>query len=232
MVISKKRNPIKLDIHIDDTPIPQANSHKHLGLVLNNKLSWSDHVEHIRSKAAKKVGLLRRIRKRLPSLVLRTLYITCIRPTLEYASGAWGGVGTHDADRLERLQRSAARLITNITLQDQLPHKIILARAGLQELKARRSQEIALSVHRLITCPKTTPYHLLDAFQKWNNSIPSTQTTLTLRSAENDSLRLPRPRTEALRLSPFYRAVCVLNSLPPESKSSVSALKSHFSILS
>jgi len=232
MVISKKRNPIKVDIHIDGTPIPQKNSHKHLGLVLNHKLSWSDHIEHIRSKAAKKVGLLRRIRKRLPSLVLRTLYITCIRPSMEYASGAWGGVGTRDAERLERLQRSAARLINNISIQDHLPHKIILARAGLQELKARRSQQIALSVHRLITCPKTSPNHLLDAFQKWNNSIPSTQTTLTLRSAENDSLRLPRPKTEALRLSPFYRAVCILNSLPPESKSSVSALKSHFSNLS
>ena len=95
MVISKKRNPIKLDIHIDDMPIPQANSHKHLGLVLNSKLSWSDHVEHIRSKAAKKVGLLRRIRKQLPSLVLRTLYITCIRPTLEYATVEHGEASVH-----------------------------------------------------------------------------------------------------------------------------------------
>ena len=50
---------------------------------------------------------------------------------------------------------------------------------------------------------------------------------MTLRSASSGDLRLPRPRTELLRRSPFYRAVSLLNSLSSETKTSLSALKSH-----
>ena len=88
MVLTRQRHMRHLVIQLNGQALPQVSTHKRLGIVLNRKLTWSDHVNFIRRKAAKKLGLLSHIRRRLPSLVIRTLYVTCVRPTLEYASGA------------------------------------------------------------------------------------------------------------------------------------------------
>ena len=70
MLLSRKHNLPALNIQLDGSPIPQVTTHKHLGVVLNSKLSWADYTTYIRKKAAKKIGLLRRLRHRLPLLSL------------------------------------------------------------------------------------------------------------------------------------------------------------------
>ena len=232
LVLSRKRNLPVLDIQLDGQHIPQVTKHKHLGLVFNSRLSWSDHTTFVRSKAAKKLGLLRRIRRRLPALVVRTLYITCIRPTLEYASGAWGGLGVQDANRLERLQRCAARSIARVSISDKLPHDLLLARAGLEPLSVRRLLAVVTPVYHLASDPPKGPDHLRAAFQSWLGSAPSSSSSVCLRSSSSNGLRLPRPRTELLRHSPFYRGVSFLNSLSSEVKASLSSIKSRILSLS
>ena len=227
LVLSRKRNVPLLDIQLDGQAIPQVSSHKHLGLVVNSRLSWLDHTNYIRAKAAKKMGLLRRIRRRLPATVIRCLYLACVRPTLEYASGAWGGLGVQDANRLERLQRCAARTIARVSVADHLPHDLLLARAGLEPLASRRSIALAQLVHRLSSDPPKGPTHLCAAFQKWISSAPSPTSNVSLRSSSSNGIRLPRPRTELLRHSPFYRAVSLLNSMPAEAKVSLSSIRAH-----
>ena len=228
LVLSRKRNLPVLDIQLDGQHIPQVTKHKHLGLVFNSRLSWSDHTTFVRSKAAKKLGLLRRIRRRLPALVARTLYITCIRPTLEYASGAWGGLGVQDANRLERLQRCAARSIARVSISDKLPHDLLLARAGLEPLSVRRLLAVVTPVYHLASDPPKGPDHLRAAFQSWLGSAPSSSSSVCLRSSSSN----PRPRTELLRHSPFYRGVSFLNSLSSEVKASLSSIKSRILSLS
>ena len=55
---------------------------------------------------------------------------------LEYAQVAWAGVSMTDDYRLERLNRSAARLISSTGLSADVSHPVLLARAGLEPLKA------------------------------------------------------------------------------------------------
>ena len=68
----------------------------------------------------------------LNPLIMRQLYITCIQPSLEYASIAWGGLTRRDEEKLEKCNRSAARLIANISPSADIPREIVLARAGCQ----------------------------------------------------------------------------------------------------
>ena len=101
MVLTTRRSVPSLHISLSGESVNQVVSHKHLGLTLDCHLKWSQHVSSIITKASRKLGLLRRLRQRLPSIVLQSIYTTCIRPSLEYASVAWCGVGTSDADHLE-----------------------------------------------------------------------------------------------------------------------------------
>ena len=225
VLTTRRRAILQFDIRIYDTPISQVLSHKHLGVVLNSHLCWSDHVRYVVGKASKKIGLLRRFRKRLDPLVMRTIYRTCIQPTLEYSSLALSGLSKTDSARLEQTQRVAARLITSTSLRDRLPSDILLARAGLEPLSLRQQQGLALLAYRLTRSVPQEPTHLVSAFPLWpSQSTPSTS-SMPLRSS---SFRLPRPRTEVMKCSPFYQAFSIWNSLSAECQSSCARVKAAF----
>ena len=54
-----------LVIEISNTRLEIVNKFKYLG-VLNNTLSWKDHIEYIGNKTSSRLGILRRARKVLP----------------------------------------------------------------------------------------------------------------------------------------------------------------------
>ena len=224
LVLTSRRAVPAINVTLEGVPIKQVKTHKHLGVTFNSRLSWTDHVDISIKKASCKIGLLRRIRCRVPPLVLRSLYLTCIRPVLEYACGSWGGLSAKDTQRLNRVQRSAARLIAGVSISDHLPHDILLAHAGLDPLDRRRNMILLAPIYRLHRT-HSGPAHLRAAFDKWQSMAPSSSSAVRLRSAESGCMRLPSPRTEILRQSPFYRAVSLLNSLPTAAKTRWSSVK-------
>ena len=165
----------------------------------------------ITSAAAWRIGLLHRFRKRLPSLSIRHIYCRSVRPALEYASVVWYGLSASDSARLERLQRRAARLITNIAPCSDTPHSIVLAKAGLEPLSTRRKADLAVLAYKFVH--QQLPDHLLDGFGHW---LTKPARSRCLRSS--DLIRLPRPRRAILKSSPLYLSFSLWNSLPSSAK--------------
>ena len=64
---------------------------------------------------------------------------------------------------------------------------------------------------------------------QWWESREELRTSVHLRSSFRLSHRLPCPRPETLRCSPFYCAFSLWNSLPSSSKLSLSTIRCHFS---
>ena len=79
--INKVPNPI-LKLH--GITISDVTAHKHLGLTFDQTLTWSEHIHNLTTKAAKCIGLLRRICRDVPRSCLEVLYKSMIRPILEY----------------------------------------------------------------------------------------------------------------------------------------------------
>ena len=226
MVLTTRRAVPSLDVSFSTQAIRQVTTHKNMGLTLDCHLSWSGHVSAIVTKASRKIGLLRRLRRRLPPLVVQSIYVTCIRPALEYASVAWCGVGTSDAARLEQTQRAAARLIANVSVAERMPCALLIARAGLDSLSQRRRLHCGVFGFQLTSAGRQlVPAHLLHTLQCWQDRVPLSTSAVVLRSTSAGHFRLPRPRTELFRRSPFYRSVSILNSVPSTHLSSLSAVK-------
>ena len=112
MIIRQKRMaPLSFQIFVNGKPVPQVLTHKHLGLIIEHTLSWTPQVISVCSRAAKKIGLLRRFRNRPSNVSTQLLHTTSIRPILEYAPTAWCSLSQKDNEQLERIQRRVARLI-------------------------------------------------------------------------------------------------------------------------
>lgn len=74
---------------MNNTAINAVAVHKHLGLTINSELSWSEHIDSIVSKASKRLSILRKLKFTLDRSSLEKMYLSFIRPILEYADIVW-----------------------------------------------------------------------------------------------------------------------------------------------
>ena len=60
MNISLKRNHIDQSLSFQSEQLSTVQNHKHLGLILNDKLSWNSHIQSITNNALKHVNIMKR----------------------------------------------------------------------------------------------------------------------------------------------------------------------------
>ena len=65
-----------LQIKIDDLIINKVGKTKFLGVIANENLTWKDHIKTITNKISKSMGIILRIKRKVPTAILITLYHT------------------------------------------------------------------------------------------------------------------------------------------------------------
>ena len=71
-------------ILFNNIPVKKVVEHKHLGIILDSKLSFSAHIKSAISKTWKGIGLLKYLSNYLPRHTLNELYKLYVRPHLDY----------------------------------------------------------------------------------------------------------------------------------------------------
>jgi hypothetical protein len=61
-----------------------------LGVIIDEKLDWKEHVNLICKKVSKGIGVLRLCKPYVPSKTLEILYSTIILPHFDYCCPVWG----------------------------------------------------------------------------------------------------------------------------------------------
>jgi hypothetical protein len=80
---------------------------------ITNTLQWDQHINNITAKANKTLGFLRRNLK-IPSIrIKKQAYQTLVRPLVEYASTVWNPYMKTEINKIEAVQRRAARYVVN-----------------------------------------------------------------------------------------------------------------------
>ena len=81
------RKTIKIShpsLAFNTVPVARTTCQKQLGLYLDEKLSFSDHINAKISKANKGIGIIKKLSNTLPRNSLLTIYKSFIRPHLDY----------------------------------------------------------------------------------------------------------------------------------------------------
>ena len=71
-------------MYFNNIPVSSISLHKHLGILLDDKLSDEHHLRFMLNKIKKTIGLLRKFQQSLPRQSLITVYKSFIRPNLDY----------------------------------------------------------------------------------------------------------------------------------------------------
>ena len=99
----------KLKDHILET----VTSIPYLGVTISDDLKWNQHVGSISKKASSTLGFMRRNLRSCPKECRKAAYFSLVRSKLEYAATVWDPYYQQDIDRLENIQRRAARFISS-----------------------------------------------------------------------------------------------------------------------
>ncbi|UYV79164.1 PPM1J [Cordylochernes scorpioides] len=122
----------------------QYNKHpKYLGYTLDPEINSSKHIEEVIRKGRDRLKILKYISGRewgADATTLKLTYTSLIRPILEYGYQIYGTASETNLKSLERIQLSAARIITG--LRNTCPNDIVLYEADIMPLKDRRSYNL------------------------------------------------------------------------------------------
>ena len=71
-------------VYFNNIPVSSTSVHKHLGMLLDDKLSYEHHLQFVLNKDKRTIDLLRKFQQTLPRQSLITTYKSFIRPHLDY----------------------------------------------------------------------------------------------------------------------------------------------------
>ena len=74
----------RIQITHNGTEIKSVDSHKLLGLVLDEQLTWNSHIDEVCSKVLKRINLLKAIKTYLPQSARQSFYKSLIQPIFDY----------------------------------------------------------------------------------------------------------------------------------------------------
>ena len=182
-----------LNITIQNTPLTQARSHRHLGLIIQADLRWTEHIDSKITKARRQ---------------LINVYYSYVRPIVEYGSLVLSNLTQTSQDKLESLQRRAGRVCLSLPLFQPTHHSSLLHHLSIPTLSSRRHFQQLMFAHALLhgnipphlqiaNLPNRTPhpYH--------NLRRPRTYTIITTRTTRH-------------RDSPLNLAAHLYNLLPTD----------------
>ncbi|GBL86271.1 putative RNA-directed DNA polymerase from transposon BS [Araneus ventricosus] len=139
-------------VRFDGQNISTVKHPKYLGFLLDPEFTCNKHIESLITKSRRRLNILKYISGRdwgANAETLRTTYIALIRPILEYGLPVYFCASDSNLQKLERVQLSAARIITG--LRNSCPNKIVLYEADLQPLRFRGGAGLEKYFNKLIS---------------------------------------------------------------------------------
>ena len=88
----------------NELSIEKTRLERDLGVNVSDDLKWSRHVNRTVAKANRILGMLKRTFESRDPELWKDLYVSLVRPHLEYAVQAWNPHLQGDIERIERVQ--------------------------------------------------------------------------------------------------------------------------------
>ena len=152
MLISPSRSripTIDFRINLDGAEMKFVKQTRLLGIIIDDSLSWSYHIDSVCCKVGRKIGALRRSFRLLTPHARRTFFISVIQPDLEYAALTFTpSMNAGLRNRLLAVWRKAIRCAAGVGYQDEVTP--LLSEFRLTNIVDRWIVQFACHVRRCV----------------------------------------------------------------------------------
>jgi hypothetical protein len=211
--------------------LEESNGERDLGVCLQNNLKWSDNVNKACSSAYNSLGLLRKTFRTWTNIrTFKTLYTAFVRPHLEYAPQVWNSLTSRDVKKLEKVQKSATKLVPQLR---NLRYRERLLNLGLTTLADRRTRGDLIQMFKIDS--RKNSIELIGPVMSCNieNSEPNDGPASSVTARRRKSLRVVKELVKGCSVRDKFfsnRVVDSWNALNNEivSSSSVNEFKKRY----
>ena len=125
-VLKSTNQNLELNIHGNELDIVQKT--KYLGVQIDSSLDWKEQIKAVSAKVSRAIGSLKHAKKFLPRVTLENLYTGIVEPHFRYCCSVWGCCGSTEINKLQKLQKRAARIVTGSSFDT--PSRPFIERLG------------------------------------------------------------------------------------------------------
>ena len=198
-----------LNITLQNTPLTQVRSHRHLGLIIQADLRWTEHIHSKIKKARRQLFQLRRIRDAIHKSALINVYCSYVRPIVEYGSLVLSNLTQTSQDKLESLQRRAGRVCLGLPLFQPTHHSSLLHHLSIPTLSSEKfSSPLSTTNVRPCAAPRKYPSTSQNRqpSQPYTSSLPQPTQITDIHNNNHTHYKTPRlssqPCSTPLQLAP------------------------------
>ena len=101
------------NIILGNHTIQQVPNKKVLGVIIDENLKWNEHNDAQCKKISKAIALLRRAKQFVTHEALLNMFNSLVLPHFTYCSNVWNDGNCAHVEKLYKLQKQAARVITS-----------------------------------------------------------------------------------------------------------------------
>ena len=192
--------------------LPQWSHTKFLGIVIDDKLSFSAHITTVCNKISRNIGFINKLSHFIPKNPLRCLYYSLIYPHLTYAIEAWGNSSKTKLSRLRRLLDRCLKILGKES-NDSTYHGLKLFTLN--------------EIYQFFTFIRIFKYYSsgLGNYFRYKFSMNQVAHSYRTRLATNENINHPAVHSSKVFCSFFYNAMLLWNSLPVSAKHLDSVVK-------
>ena len=200
--VTRCRKPLVYDYVLHNQPLEEKDAVKYLGVTVHHKLSWNEHICNIVKKANSSIGFLRRNLQIQQKHIKSNAYKTLVRPQIEYSSTVWDPFTQENQNKIEMVQRRAARFVCN-NYSREASVTTMLDELGWRSLKQRRTDQRLIMLYKIVN-------NLIEV-DIVNELKPHSR---HFRNIHSNSFRVPLERKTYLKYSFLPRTLEQWNALP------------------
>ena len=134
------------DYQLKGVTLGKVPNSPYVGVSISESLEWGDHITKIASKANSTLGFLRKNLKGCSSKLKKIAYFAKVRSLLEYSCPVWDPYMQSDIDKLNKIQRAAARFVTN----NYQRKSALIQDLGWTDLQTRRTNFRLTSLYTIL----------------------------------------------------------------------------------
>ena len=207
MIFSNCKEKTLPVVNINGCELEKVNCTKFLGVKIDNKLSWKEHIGDVKNKLMKSIGIMYKMRNVLTRKWRMNLYKSIVLPHITYCNIVWASTFKSYLMELFITQKKALKLALKLPIET--PTSCVFSEANVLTLFAINKFFISVFMYK-----------------RNNGLLPSNYEFYCIQNREIHSYntrskamyRVPKARTEKYKFSIYCSGPRLWNALPENAK--------------
>ena len=197
------------NLSLSNDIIPVSSSARNLGFVFDFDMPFSEQINSVSKSCHFHIRDIRRIRHLLPLSAATALANSLVSSKLDYCNSLYSGISQSNLNKLQRIQNSLARVITNTSKYQHITPT--LKKLHWLPIKQRIDYKLCLLTYKTLTNQQPTYLY---------NSLSFPSHSVSTRSSDSLVLSIPYVRSSLGKRAFSVIGPRLWNSLPPDTRNS------------